>query len=34
VLATTPDLTAFALSPDGKQVAIGTRDGIFVKTLP
>jgi hypothetical protein len=34
IVATTPDLDAFALSPDHRQVAIGTADGIFVKTLP
>ncbi|HXU81724.1 MAG TPA: hypothetical protein VN914_10035, partial [Polyangia bacterium] len=34
IIATTPQLAAFALSPDHKRVAIGTPEGIFVKDLP
>ena len=34
VVATAPALSAFALSPDHRRVAIGTPDGIFVKDLP
>jgi hypothetical protein len=34
IVAVTAGLTAFALSPDQRRVAIGTRAGIFVKDLP